>query len=716
MFLPVPLLHSRTDEVTGKIINPHNPDFITKKPWYLGQDGGPSLQHQTAQTDKTVRELTLAEADALFAQKAAQLKAVKLQAATERVVSFRKGACANCGAMTHQKKDCVERPRSMKKSAKSTGLDIAADDVTLSLQSYGNVSYSAKRDAWQGYDADEYKETISKFDRIEAQRILGVADKKKAERLAFLKSRQERKELRKQAQVKLREERRLKVAKEVLEGDVVGDGDLDVATDSSTDEEDEKEGEDDITDLKEQDQDATQFQARMARQGGVGGAQMMVTARNLRIREDTPKYLRNLDMTSAHYDPKSRSMRANPNPELNPDEQAFAGDNFQRYTGDALKLAEQQILSWEMRERGEIIDAIANPSQMELAAREFKDKRAALDQEKKKALESKYGNAASVVKRVMTVAMPPPAPGSSSNSSSSSGSGISSSSSSSSAAAAGLDPRLRFGQSETYQEYNPDGTIVRPKLAKSALTEPATTDASDVTKHGGKTHYPEDVYENNHTSVWGSYYNRTRDEWGFACCWQTLRSSYCTGEAGKRAIKASLYQTIDVARERKRLQTLSATATAAGTNSASAETGATQASTGFTRRSDVYGEASRDIKLDEDKMRAALARAESYQSAAGSAVDGAGATSSSTGKRKKRYNGETDASDALDPALQSKVLSAGGLGNAGKGGNAGNDGYGNREDSVSVSVEDMEVYRLKRLKQEDPMAALLNTEELLDYE
>ena len=238
------------DEVTGKIINPHNPDFITKKPWYLGQEGGPSLQHQVAQTDKSVRELTLAESDALYAQKAAQLKAVKHQAATERVVVFRKGACTNCGAMTHQKKDCVERPRSLKKSALYTGLDIAADDVTLSLQAHGKVSYSAKRDAWQGYDADEYKETINKFDRIEAQRIAGVAEKKKAERLAFLKNRQERKEQRKAAKVKLREERHLKLASGAQEENAEGEAHL-MDSDSSTDDEEEQEGEDDVTDLKE---------------------------------------------------------------------------------------------------------------------------------------------------------------------------------------------------------------------------------------------------------------------------------------------------------------------------------------------------------------------------------------------------------------------------------------------------------------------------------
>ena len=36
------------------------------------------------------------------------------------------------------------------------------------------------------------------------------------------------------------------------------------------------------------------------------------TVRNLRIREDTAKYLRNLDPNSAYYDPKTRAMRKNP--------------------------------------------------------------------------------------------------------------------------------------------------------------------------------------------------------------------------------------------------------------------------------------------------------------------------------------------------------------------------------------------------------------------
>lgn len=45
-----------------------------------------------------------------------------------------------------------------------------------------------------------------------------------------------------------------------------------------------------------------------------------MTVRNLRIREDTAKYLRNLDIESAHYDPKSRSMREAPDKDVRPED------------------------------------------------------------------------------------------------------------------------------------------------------------------------------------------------------------------------------------------------------------------------------------------------------------------------------------------------------------------------------------------------------------
>ena len=108
------------------MINPHNPDFITKVPWYLGESG-PSLKHHNKQ--KVDHFLSLTEADALIKSKIEKQKEIK----ATRKISYLKGACKNCGATTHQEKDCVERPRSSKKSAWKSGLDIAPDEVALQV-------------------------------------------------------------------------------------------------------------------------------------------------------------------------------------------------------------------------------------------------------------------------------------------------------------------------------------------------------------------------------------------------------------------------------------------------------------------------------------------------------------------------------------------------------------------------------------------------------
>jgi pre-mRNA-processing factor SLU7 len=60
--------------------------------------------------------------------------------------------------------------------------------------------------------------------------------------------------------------------------------------------------------------------------------------RNLRIREDTAKYLLNLDVKSAYYDPKSRSMRENPVGGGTGDVMSFKGDKVYINTGDTIDL------------------------------------------------------------------------------------------------------------------------------------------------------------------------------------------------------------------------------------------------------------------------------------------------------------------------------------------------------------------------------------------
>lgn len=47
---------------------------------------------------------------------------------------------------------------------------------------------------------------------------------------------------------------------------------------------------------------------------------------------------------------------------------------------------------------------------------------------------------------------------------------------------------------------------------------------------------------NNHTAVWGSWYDPSSGTWGYACCQSTLHISYCAGQAGIEATRASSAQ------------------------------------------------------------------------------------------------------------------------------------------------------------------------------
>lgn len=54
-----------------------------------------------------------------------------------------------------------------------------------------------------------------------------------------------------------------------------------------------------------------------------------------------------------------------------------------------------------------------------------------------------------------------------------------------------------------------------------------------------KSKYEEDVYINNHTGVWGSWWKD--HQWGYKCCHQTIKNSYCTGAAGIEATENAAY-------------------------------------------------------------------------------------------------------------------------------------------------------------------------------
>lgn len=98
----------------------------------------------------------------------------------------------------------------------------------------------------------------------------------------------------------------------------------------------------------QEDSDDSEDEEKYADQADMWGqkfdSKTRTTVRNLRIREDTAKYLYNLDPNSAFYDPKTRSMRENPfkSSSSGANQAKYPGENFVRHTGDVKNFARSQ--------------------------------------------------------------------------------------------------------------------------------------------------------------------------------------------------------------------------------------------------------------------------------------------------------------------------------------------------------------------------------------
>ncbi|KAM9850286.1 pre-mRNA-splicing factor SLU7 isoform 2-T2 [Aulostomus maculatus] len=389
----------------GKDINPHIPQYISSVPWYIDPSKRPTLKHQRPQSENQSQYSAIGE---WYKRGVQEQNSV--------ITKFRKGACENCGAMTHKKKDCLERPR--KVGAKFTGTGIAPDEHA---QIQLTLDYDGKRDRWNGYDPEEHQRIVEEYAKVDlAKRTL------KAQKLQ----------------------------------DELASGKLD-QTEREHDSEDEDEDKyaDDI------DMPGQNFDSKRR-----------ITVRNLRIREDTAKYLRNLDPNSAYYDPKTRAMRENPysSTGMNPDEVGYAGDNFARYSGDTITMAQTQLFAWEAYERGSEVHLQADPTKLELLHRSFKVKKEDFKETQRAGILEKYGGEEHL----------------------------------------NAPPReLLLAQTEDYVEYSRHGAVLK-----------------GLEKAVARSKYEEDVLINNHTCIWGSYWKDGC--WGYKCCHSMVKQSYCTGEAG----------------------------------------------------------------------------------------------------------------------------------------------------------------------------------------
>ncbi|KAL2758399.1 hypothetical protein ACRALDRAFT_1068736 [Sodiomyces alcalophilus JCM 7366] len=366
--------------------NIYIPNFISKRPFYAGEEGDPSdyLEHQRIQ------------------KKAEQTKWYdRGRKAGPAATKYRKGACENCGAMTHKAKDCLSRPRA--KGAKWTGKDIQADEVIQEVR----LGWDAKRDRWNGYDPKEYRNVVEEYSQME--------------------------ELRKKALAK---------------------------------EDDEEEG--DEGDKYAEENDMSKHQSTATRQ--------------LRLREDTAKYLLNLDLDSAKYDPKTRSL-IDAGATHDKSASLFAEEGFMRGSGDAAEFEKARTYAWEAQEKqGDTSQHLqANPTAGEFHRKKQREEAERKRAEKEKKLVEMYGDNSHYK-------MPE-------------------------------DLKQMVTESEQFVEYDESGLI------------------KGAPKASAKSKYAEDVFIHNHTSVWGSWWSNF--QWGYACCHSVVKNSYCTGEEGRAALDAA---------------------------------------------------------------------------------------------------------------------------------------------------------------------------------
>ncbi|KAH9608859.1 hypothetical protein KSS87_002348 [Heliosperma pusillum] len=412
------LAPAEVDE-NGKEINPHIPKYMSAAPWYVKADEQPSLEHlRNWKPEENYSKSWYNRGEKGY-----------------RATKYRKGACSNCGAITHDLKSCVDRPRKL--GAKFTGKYIAADEIIVEIK----LDYDGKRDRWNGFDPSSYAYVGHRREAME----------------------EARKKFLKEQQLKKLEEKN-KTAKEV-----------EPSADDEDDDDDLKVDEAKVDESEQMDFAKVEKRVRTTGGGSTG------TVRNLRIREDTAKYLLNLDVNSAYYDPKTRSMREDPLLDVDPNEKFYAGDNQNRLTGQSLEFKQLNLHAWEAFDKGQDVHMQAAPSQAELCFKNFKVAKEQLKSRVKETVEEKYGNAATEEE---------------------------------------IPLELLLGQSEEQVEYDRAGRIIKGK---------------DIVLPRSK--YEEDAYTNNHTCAWGSWWKDFR--WGYKCCKQTIRNSYCTGAAGIEAAEAS---------------------------------------------------------------------------------------------------------------------------------------------------------------------------------
>jgi pre-mRNA-processing factor SLU7 len=399
-----------TVDAQGNVIHPDIPKFIADAPWYMAEESGKSLSHQKSVYGYDKYGMDPAEWYA------------RGQRAGPAATKYRKGACENCGAMTHKSKECLERPRKL--GARFTGKDIQPDEIIRRF----DQTFEGKRDRWNGYDNREFAKHMEDYEKIEDAR---------------------------------------KALKEAQKAAGVVDPTL------------------------SDDEDKYEFEPDTPGQGY--DEKTRTSVRNLRIREDIAKYLLS-SSNSSHYDPKSRSMRELPDGTNVLDDPKLQNgtQEFHRSEGDAADFEKLQKFAWQSERMGGDIHLQANPTMGELKHKKVVEQKEHQRSAIRSSVLDKYGGVEHL----------------------------------------DAPPKELLKSTEQFVEYTAKGEVLKGR------EEPKTK--SRYTEDGMRRHNKANglVYTNNHTSVYGSWYRDGR--WGYACCHQYHKNSYCTGQAGIEADEAAM--------------------------------------------------------------------------------------------------------------------------------------------------------------------------------
>lgn len=144
------------------------PQFMTNVPWYV-------TDKNNEEPKKEIKNLYKNDENPVFKTS----YKIEINTISNK---FRPGSCENCGAITHKKKDCFERPRL--KNAKFSNVTFGNDEYLKEEK----LNYDAAHDRWNNYDPSNDELNIM----LNQKRVLLESEEKEEQKID--KDKKERKD------------------------------------------------------------------------------------------------------------------------------------------------------------------------------------------------------------------------------------------------------------------------------------------------------------------------------------------------------------------------------------------------------------------------------------------------------------------------------------------------------------------------------------------